>query len=136
HAVPNRALYIGLLILPYLGLGPGFGLTTRERRRAYRLSRLKTDFVANISHELRTPLTSVRMFAETLREGRAESPEEVRECIELLSSESERLSKLVEKLLSWSRLEAGRRTLQQEPTPVPALLAEIAEAWRAQQLAG
>jgi len=44
-------------------------------RRAYKLSRLKTDFVANISHELRTPLTSVRLFAETLREGRAEGPE-------------------------------------------------------------
>src|SRR5207237_10818960 len=130
HAVPNRALYIGLLILPYLGLGPGFGLTTRERRRAYRLSRLKTDFVANISHELRTPLTSVRMFAETLREGRAESPEEVRECIELLSSEADRLSKLVEKLLDWSRVESGRRKLQRERTEVPRLLEQIGDAYR------
>jgi signal transduction histidine kinase len=76
----------------------------------------------------------VRLFAETLREGRAESPEEVRECIELLSSESERLSKLVEKLLSWSRLESGRQLLQQEKTDVPKLLDEIGDAYRAQQL--
>lgn len=133
-AFRNRTLYIGLLILLYIGIGVGFGLTIREMRRAYKLSRLKTDFVANISHELRTPLTSVRMFAETLRDGRAESPEEVRECVELLASESERLSRLVEKLLSWSRLESGRRMLQRERTEVPALLEEIAAAYRAQQL--
>jgi signal transduction histidine kinase len=133
-AFRNRTLYILLLVLLYVGIGVGFGLTIREMRRAYKLSRLKTDFVANISHELRTPLTSVRLFAETLREGRAESPEEVRECIELLSSESERLSKLVEKLLSWSRLESGRQLLQQEKTDVPKLLDEIGDAYRAQQL--
>jgi signal transduction histidine kinase len=133
-AFRNRTLYIALLVLLYIGIGVGFGLTIREMRRAYKLSRLKTDFVANISHELRTPLTSVRLFAETLREGRAESPEEVRECVELLSSESERLSNLVEKLLSWSRLESGRQMLQQEKTQVPALLDEIKDAYRAQQL--
>src|SRR5205085_1069375 len=81
RAFRNRTLYIALLLLLYLGIGVGFGLTIREMRRAYKLSRLKTDFVANISHELRTPLTSVRLFAETLRDGRAESPEEVRECV-------------------------------------------------------
>src|SRR5229473_8463563 len=133
-AFRNRTWYIALLALLYTGIGVGFGLTIREMRRAYKLSRLKTDFVANISHELRTPLTSVRLFAETLRDGRAESPAEVRECVELLSSEAERLSKLVEKLLSWSRLESGQRMLQKETTEVPALLEEIAAAYRAQQL--
>jgi signal transduction histidine kinase len=133
-AFRNRTLYIGLLILLYVGIGVGFGLTIREMRRAYKLSRLKTDFVANISHELRTPLTSVRLFAETLRDGRAESPEEVRECVELLASESERLSKLVEKLLHWSRLESGNTMLELERTDVPSLLDDIAETYRAQQL--
>ena len=133
-AFRNRTLYIGLLVLLYIGIGVGFGLTLREMRRAYKLSRLKTDFVANISHELRTPLTSVRLFAETLRDGRAETPEDVRECVELLATESERLSKLVEKLLSWSRLESGRATLDQEQTEVPALLDEIGEAYKRQQL--
>jgi signal transduction histidine kinase len=103
-------------------------------RRAYRLSRLKTDFVANISHELRTPLTSVRLFAETLRDGRAEGPEEVRECVELLSREAERLSRLLETLLDWSRLESGRAPLRVQSVDVPALFDSIAQTWRAQQL--
>jgi len=133
-AFRNRSLYILLLVLLYVGIGVGFGLTIREMRRAYKLSRLKTDFVANISHELRTPLTSVRLFAETLREGRAEGPDEVRECVELLSSEAERLSRLVEKLLDWSRLESGRRMLEVQKIEVGKLLEEIAAAYRAQQL--
>jgi two-component system, OmpR family, phosphate regulon sensor histidine kinase PhoR len=133
-AFRNRTLYIALLVLLYVGIGVGFGLTIREMRRAYKLSRLKTDFVANISHELRTPLTSVRLFAETLREGRVESPQEVKECVTLLSSEADRLSRLVEKLLEWSRLESGGRSLELERTEVPALLDRIGEAYRAQQL--
>ncbi len=133
-AFRNRTLYIALLVLLYVGIGAGFGLTLREMRRAYKLSRLKTDFVANISHELRTPLTSVRLFAETLREGRAEGPEEVQECVTLLSAEADRLSRMVEKLLDWSRLESGRGQLELERTDVPSLLDRIGEAYKAQQL--
>jgi signal transduction histidine kinase len=133
-AFRNRTLYIALLVLLYIGIGVGFGLTIREMRRAYRLSRLKTDFVANISHELRTPLTSVRLLAETLRDGRAESQDEVRQCVETLASESERLSRMVEKLLDWSRLESGSASLELERTEVPDLFDRVGAAWRAQQL--
>src|SRR5882724_11601713 len=118
-AFRNRTLYIALLVLLYGGIGVGFGLTIRELRRP---------------HELRTPLTSVRMFAETLRQGRAEGPEEVQECVTMLSSEADRLSRMVQKLLDWSRLEAGRANLELERTQVPALLDRIGEAYRAQQL--
>ena len=133
-AFRNRTWYIALLALLYTGIGVGFGLTLREMRRAYKLSRLKTDFVANISHELRTPLTSVRLFAETLKQGRAQGPREVEECLDLLTKETQRLSSLVEKLLDWSRLESGRKLLRREPTEVPALLAHVADVFRAQQL--
>jgi len=133
-AFRNRTWYIALLALLYTGIGVGFGLTLREMRRAYKLSRLKTDFVANISHELRTPLTSVRLFAETLKQGRAQGPQEVQQCLELLTKETQRLSSLVEKLLDWSRLESGRKLLRREPTTVEGLIQHVGEVFRAQQL--
>ena len=133
-AFRNRTWYIALLALLYTGIGVGFGLTIREMRRAYKLSRLKTDFVANISHELRTPLTSVRLFAETLKENRTSDPAELNEVHNLLASESERLSNLVEKLLDWSRLESGRRILNREQTTVAQILDRVQSAFRAYQL--
>jgi len=133
-AFRNRTYYVALLMLLYTSIGTGFGLTLRELYRGAKLSRLKTDFVANISHELRTPLTSVRLFAETLQSGRATSPEEVKECLTLLSSEAERLSLLVEKLLDWSQLESGSRVLRKEQTSIPELLANVGQIFKAQQL--
>src|SRR5438477_3849496 len=132
-AFRNRTLYIALLVLLYLGIGVGFGLTIREMRRAYKLSRLKTDFVANISHELRTPLTSVRLFAETLRQGRVQGAEQ-QECLDQLASEAQRLSGMVEKLLDWSRLESGRKMLKREPTDLRGLFDHVQEIFRPQQL--
>jgi signal transduction histidine kinase len=134
EALRNRTLYIVLLAMLYTFIGVGFGLALRQLNRARDLSRLKTDFVANISHELRTPLTSVRLFAETLQSGRASTPEEVKECLDLLASEAERLSVLVEKLLDWSRLESGKRVLSRKPSSVEDLLAHVGEVFRAQQL--
>jgi signal transduction histidine kinase len=132
-AFRNRTWYIALLVLLYAGIGIGFGLTIREMRRAFKLSRLKTDFVANISHELRTPLTSVRLFAETLRQGRAQGAE-LNECLDQLTKEAQRLSNMVEKLLDWSRLESGRKALRRERTEVRGLFDRVQEIFRAQQL--
>jgi signal transduction histidine kinase len=132
-AFRNRTWYIALLVLLYAGIGIGFGLTIREMRRAFKLSRLKTDFVANISHELRTPLTSVRLFAETLRQGRVQGAEQ-QECLDQLASEAQRLSVMVEKLLDWSRLESGRKSLKREPTDLRRLFDHVQDIFRAQQL--
>ncbi|MFL5391571.1 MAG: sensor histidine kinase [Myxococcales bacterium] len=132
-AFRNRSWYIALLVLLYAGIGVGFGLTIREMRRAYKLSRLKTDFVANISHELRTPLTSVRLFAETLRQGRVQGAEQ-QECLDQLANEAQRLSGMVEKLLDWSRLESGRKALRRERTDLRGLFDHVQEIFRAQQL--
>ncbi|MFO0007348.1 MAG: histidine kinase dimerization/phospho-acceptor domain-containing protein, partial [bacterium] len=79
-----------------------------------RLSRLQTDFVSNISHELRTPLTSIRLFIETLQSGRVKDPERVAECLDIIATESDRLSRKIERVLTWARMEAGRRVYEME----------------------
>lgn len=72
------------------------------------LSELQADFVSKVSHELRTPLTGMRLFIETLERSRDDAAV-VDKCIEQLSTESARLTRLIERLLDWGRMEAGRK---------------------------
>src|SRR5215831_4315541 len=76
-------------------------------RREANLSELQADFVSKVSHELRTPLTAIRLFAETL--AKSDDPETRAKCIEVLGIETERLTRRIERLLDWGRMEAGRK---------------------------
>ena len=141
-AVPTRAvlrrnawLYpvslVVLLGLVVVGVFVTLGSATRE----IRLSRLQTDFVSSVSHELRTPLTSIRMFVETLQSGRLDDdPGKVEECLSLLSLETERLSRMIERVLDWARMEAGRRIYDLEPVSVDELADDALTALRTQHL--
>ena len=93
--------------------------------REIRLSRLQTDFVSNVSHELRTPLTSIGVFVELLQSGRVKSKEREKECLDLIAVETDRLSRRIERVLHWARMEAGRRVYAKERTP-PADLVDAA----------
>ncbi len=70
------------------------------------VERMKTDFVANVSHELKTPLTSIKGFVETLMDGALEEPETARYFLEIINDETDRLNRLINDLLSLSRIEA------------------------------
>jgi two-component system phosphate regulon sensor histidine kinase PhoR len=81
----------------------------RGVRRETELARLKSEFVSNVSHELRTPLSLIRMFAETLQLGRIKSEEEKREYYDTLVAETERLTRLVNNILSFARMDSGKK---------------------------
>ena len=112
----------------------GVVLMGRAVVQQVRLSRLQTDFVSNVSHELRTPLTSIRLFIETLQSGRVQDPEKVRECLDIIAAESERLTRKIERVLTWARMEAGRRIYDFEPVKPIELVRRTLDAFRAQQL--
>ncbi len=82
--------------------------------RQARLTRLKNDFIATVTHELKTPLASIRMFAETLREGRYADEAQARRYLDLLVRENERLSRLIDNFLSFSRMERDRRAFEMD----------------------
>ncbi len=103
------AFNLTLSALLAVALVGGIVLTLRAADRAMRLSEMKSDFVSNVSHELRTPLSSIRVFAELLRLGRVESPARVQEYGEYIEAESRRLSRLIENILDFSRIESGRK---------------------------
>jgi signal transduction histidine kinase len=75
-----------------------------------------------VSHELRTPLASIRVFGELLRTGRARSVEKAQEYGEYIEAESRRLSRLIDNILDFSRIESGLKTYQFVPSDVGELL--------------
>lgn len=126
--------YIVLLVVFLATLITGVVITARLIFLETRISRLKTDFVSHMSHELRTPLTSIRMFIETLKMGRATSEEQA-ECLHLLAKETERLSEMIERVLGYARLRAGRRLFQPAAVPVKDAVEQALDAFKAQTLA-
>jgi signal transduction histidine kinase len=105
----NFWLQMTLSLLLAVALVGGISLALRAADRAIRLSAMKSDFVSNVSHELRTPLASIRVFGELLKLGRAPSQEKTREYGEYIEAESRRLSRLIDNILDFSRIESGRK---------------------------
>lgn len=72
-----------------------------------RLEQVRTDFAANVSHELKTPLTSIRGFVETLEAGAIDNPPMAHKFLRIIMLETERLTRLINDILSISKLESG-----------------------------
>jgi len=115
---------MSLSVLLAAALMGGILLALRAANRAMKLSAMKSDFVSNVSHELRTPLASIRVFAELLRLGKAAAPEKVQEYGGFIEGESRRLTRLIDNILDFSRIESGRKSYRLVQTD----LHEIVEA--------
>jgi signal transduction histidine kinase len=126
-----RSNYAILGALSFLMIG-GIFLTYRNISREMNLARLKSDFVANVSHELRTPLALIRLYAETLELGRLNSPEKHQEYFRIIREESERLSALINNILDFSRIEAGRKEYEFKETNLPELVRSTLDSYRFQ----
>ncbi|HZN04510.1 MAG TPA: HAMP domain-containing sensor histidine kinase [Candidatus Polarisedimenticolia bacterium] len=125
----NFAINASLLLLLGGALMISLVLALRAADRAMRLSTMKADFVSNVSHELRTPLASIRVFAELLRLGRVQTPEKVREYGEFIERESRRLSRLIENILDFSRIESGRKTYTFAATDVRQVVEGVLQSF-------
>ncbi|MGE5497347.1 MAG: sensor histidine kinase [Syntrophothermus sp.] len=102
-------LNLTLIVLLNLVLIAGVWFVFRNIRKEVQLAQIKSDFVSNVSHELRTPLALISMYAETLELGRVRTEERKQEYYTIISQEAGRLSRIVNKILSFSQIEAGRR---------------------------
>ncbi|HEY1467788.1 MAG TPA: HAMP domain-containing sensor histidine kinase [Candidatus Acidoferrum sp.] len=126
-----RYNYLVLTALSLLMIG-GIWLTYRNVSREMNLARLKSDFVANVSHELRTPLALIRLYAETLELGRISAKEKYQEYFRIIREESERLSALINNILDFSRIEAGRKEYEFKETDLGELVRSTLESYRFQ----
>lgn len=102
-------LLVAILFVVLFSTG---GLLLREAFRHRIDAHRKTTFVSNVSHELKTPLTTIRMYAELLGEGRVTDPEKSQRYLGAIAAESERLTRLVNNVLDFGRLEQNRKTYQ------------------------
>src|SRR5439155_7530019 len=116
------------LLITVLGLAIGVGgwLMVMDLRRQLTLARQKTDFVSNVSHELKTPLTSIRMFSELLAEGRVADREKQRSYFNIITAETARLTRLINNVLDFSRLERGEKKYNFQNCDVVAVVRETA----------
>ncbi|HWP82749.1 MAG TPA: ATP-binding protein [Bacteroidota bacterium] len=119
-------------VLERLKLQERIFIEKEEQRRLEELNRLKSYFVSSVSHELRMPLTSIKMFAETLRLGRVKSQRQVKEYLEIIEGETNRLARLIENVLDFSKIERGVKEYQFEKAYIQDITARAVGAMRYQ----
>jgi two-component system phosphate regulon sensor histidine kinase PhoR len=98
-------------------------LSDRTRERV--VERMRADFVANVSHELRTPLASLIGFVETLRGPAADDPAAQQRFLEIMAEQGARMNRLIDDLLSLSRIELTEHQVPSEPLDLAALVQRI-----------
>ena len=119
----QESLALSLFVLSLLVLG--IILTLRATAREIRLAEAKSTFVSNVSHELKTPLALIRLFAETLELGRVRSSDKAHEYYR-----SRRLTQLINNILDFSRIEAGRKEYQFETTDVARVVRDVVKTYQ------
>jgi len=93
---------------------------------------MKSDFVSSVSHELRTPLSSIKAYVEMLVDGEARDEETRTEFYNIIQSESNRLSRLIDNILNISRIESGIVKISREHIALPTVIKEVVDVMQPQ----
>ena len=130
--LPSDAVYVVRVAPAEIpGDGPGkriFLLTYRDISQARRIDRMRSDFVANASHELRTPLASLRGFIETLQGPARNDLKAQEKFFGIMHEQATRMSRLVDDLLSLSRLELRSHIAPEDPVDLAPLLGHVRDS--------
>lgn len=125
----NERLFFlsAVLALVALVVGLSFFFVNRALHQEFEVARLQSEFVAAVSHEFRTPLTSMRQLTEMLASGRVKDPARAMTYYGMLAREAGRLSRLVESLLNFGRMETGGFPYNLEHVDVEALVRSVVD---------
>ncbi len=121
-----------IIIVLVAAVAVGSLLIMRSVNYEMQIASRKTDFVSNVSHELKTPLTSIRMFSELLENSESFDAEQTRKYSSVISKESARLTRLINRLLDFSRLDRGEMKLNFENVDLGDLVRETVDNYRHQ----
>ncbi|MCX6538767.1 MAG: HAMP domain-containing sensor histidine kinase [Acidobacteria bacterium] len=126
----RRWLYVSMLVVMVGGLLTSGFLVVRTLKREVEVARLKSQFVAAVSHEFRSPLTGISQLSELLVGGQVRDEERRQQYYELIHSESRRLSRLVEHVLDFARMEDGQKEYRREPIDISPWLRAVADEFQ------
>lgn len=124
----NLSLLLGMNVL----LLAASVMIYKTIKKETELAELRTDFVSNVSHELRTPLSLIRMFAETLEMNRIKDESKKTEYYRTIISESERLTRLINNILSFSKMEKGKHETSHERVDLNSIIKKIISIYQPQ----
>lgn len=122
-SIYNRNVY--LIVALFCILMIVLLLLVRAAMRLFRLSRLKTEFVANVSHEIKSPLAAIRLATDSLKLGRLKDPEAMQRVLGIISDETARLDYLIHSLLDFSQLESGRKRYKKQKHDVDQVITKL-----------
>ncbi len=122
--------YLATVLLVLSATLFGAYLLWRDVQRELRVAELRSRFVSSVSHELKTPLTAIRMFAETLRMREPVDPARRGEYLDTIVNESERLTRLLNNVLDFTRIERGTKTYRRAPHSLAEIVDTTAKAMR------
>lgn len=128
----ERQRLVELMMVSIAGLVAlaGVAIVVLASLKERRLAALKSDFAANVSHELKTPLSLIRMFGELLLAERVRSDDKRRQYLQIIVSESERLTALIENVLDFAKVERGKAAYEFAPGSVGDAVLRAAEVHR------
>ncbi|MBE3063994.1 MAG: HAMP domain-containing histidine kinase [Spirochaetes bacterium] len=119
-----------LIVILFVSVAGGGTMVLSSVYAEIRLAQKKATFVTNVSHELKTPLTSISLFVEMLRQKRQTDPAKQEQYFSLMSSETERLTRLINNVLSFSSLEKGKKAYAKKIVDLGSVVRETVESQR------
>jgi signal transduction histidine kinase len=125
-----RIWYFGIVAIVFLAVTLGLASLWRNVTAQIKLAQKKDDFISAVSHELRTPLTSIRMYSEMLEKNWVKSQDKAVEYYSNMRQESERLSRLIENVLDFSRIQRGRKKYAFNAGDINKCVSDVVEMMR------
>ena len=125
-----RNWFFGILGVVWLAVLVAMMALWKNLNEQVQLSRKKDDFISAVSHELRTPLTSIRMYTEMLEKDWVKTDDKRREYYTTMRTESERLTRLIENVLDFSRIQRGKKRYDFTVGDVNECIGDVADMMR------
>jgi signal transduction histidine kinase len=123
---------LGFILLLLVMMIAGLAMTARAVRREVELGRIQNEFIAAMSHEFKSPIASIRLLMERITSGRLATPQAKAEYYTAISREAERLERLVNRLLEWQQIQAGRKRYHFSPGSLARMATTAIEQMRPQ----